>query len=132
MADAVDVQVLHSGPRHIGVRICNLSDGTGETAVKKIDKSSLAGFDGVEPTTLSLERISWAITGMSVTVAFDHTTDDVIAQLGEGSGEHDYTKYGGALQDPASAGDTGDVVVTTTGHSAGDTYDILMLFRLDK
>lgn len=131
MGDAVDVQVLYNGPRHHTVRLSNLSDGTGEAAVKKVDKSALVGFNGVAPSTISVEHMSWSIKGMSVTLAWDHDTDDVIAQLGEGSGEHNYKPHGG-LRDPASTGGTGDIVVTTTNHAAGDTYDILMTLRLDQ
>lgn len=131
MTDAVDVQVLYSGGRNHVVRLNNLSDGSGETGVVIVDKSALETAIGKTIVSLTVKKLSWSVRGMTVTLAWDHTTDDVIAQLGEGSGCHDYLKAGGGLKDPGSTGGTGDIIVTTTGHSAGDSYDILMSVRLD-
>ena len=47
MADAVTSQTIQDGERVAVMRFTNVSDGTGESAVAKIDVSSLA----VEPIT---------------------------------------------------------------------------------
>lgn len=122
MADAVTTQTIFSGSnkKRVVYVFTNLSDGTGESAVKKVDISTLPGA----PTAVKIRRVVFACEGMSVKVAFDHTTDDTVLVLA-GQGEFDFYPYGG-LKDPASAGDTGDILFTTTGHTAADSYTILM------
>jgi len=128
MADAVDSNVIFSGERKYIARYTNLSDGTGESAVVKVDKSTLVGPDGTEPGRLVVEQIQFVTNGMSVRLDWDHDTDDEIAFL-NGAGYFDY-REGGGLIDPASTGGTGDIIFTTAGHSSGDTYDITLHLRL--
>lgn len=131
MADTVDTIVMYSSPRRRKIRITNISDGTGESGVVKIDKSALTGPDGTEPSKLVVEEIDWDIDGMQVRLFWDHTTDDEIAVL-SGAGYRDYTSGGKThgLVDPGSAGDTGDILLTTNAHTAGDGYDIMITVRL--
>ena len=128
MADTVNTNVIWAGKRKRVVQFTNRSDGTGESAVVKVDKSAITGPDGTEPTKIAIEKIVFAIEGMSVRLDFDHDTDDEIVTL-VGQGEFDWTEYGG-LVDPASAGGTGDILFTTNGHTAGDSYDITLFLRL--
>lgn len=128
MADTVDSLVVFSGSKRRVVRFFNTSDGTGESAVVKVDKSALTGPDGTEPTKLVVERIEYDISGMTVRLHWDHTTDDEIAVI-SGAGYLDWREAGG-LVDPATAGDTGDILFTTNGHTLGDTYNITLWLRL--
>jgi len=128
VADAVDSLVVFAGRRRRVVRLTNLSDGTGETAVVKVDKSTLTGPDGTEPSKLVVEKIQYSCVGMSVRLLWDHDTDDEIVTLA-GEGTFDWTDCGG-LVDPASAGGPGDILLTTNGHTAGDSYDITLHMRL--
>ena len=129
MADSIDSVVLFAGTRKRAVRLTNVSDGTGESAVIKIDKSALIGPAGIEPGRLVIEEIVWNITGFtSVRLFWDHTTDDEIDIL-SGAGYRDYTAVGG-LVDPASSGGTGDIILTTAGNVSGATYDITIVCRL--
>lgn len=128
MADAVNVLVLNNSPHHYVVQLQNQSDGTGEAAVIKVDKSTLTGPDGTEPSKLKLEKIKGNVNGMQVRLLWDHDTDDELMTLGPGDYNLDFRDVGG-LKDPASAGGTGDVLLTTNGHSAGDSYDITLYFR---
>ena len=41
MADAVTSQTLEDGPTHVAMKFTNVSDGTGESAVTKVDVSAL-------------------------------------------------------------------------------------------
>ena len=63
---------------------------------------------------------------MQVRLLWDHDTDDEIATL-SGGGAFDWSSIGG-LTDPRSAGGTGDVLLTTNGHTAGDSYDITIYY----
>lgn len=135
MADAVATRTISQTPTHIVVHCTNISDGTGETDVVKIDKSTLVSSLGIEPVSLDIEKIVWNCDGMAVRVEWDHTTDDLALAL-SGVGVIDYTAVPqspgvniGRLSDPRSAGATGDIVFTTVGHTSGDTYNVTMWVR---
>lgn len=138
MADAVATRVIVDNGTHYVAHFTNLSDGTGESAVVKVDRSAIAvASDGGEAATLSIEKVVWACDGMAVRILFDHTTDDLVLALsGSGSldlkGDHKtvpgLNKLLG-ITDPNSSGGTGDVLFTTSGHSSGDTYNITLFLR---
>lgn len=129
MADTVDTITLFSGKRHIVKRYTNVSDATGESAVTKLDISTLTGPDGTAPTAVGIVEMVWNIQGFtSVRLFWDHTADDEIAVL-SGNGYRDYSDTG-ILMDPRSSGGTGDVLLTTAGAASGATYDITIKFRL--
>lgn len=130
MVDTVTNTTIFAGTRRHIIHLTNVSDGTGESAVVKVDVSALTGPDGTPPTAVTIEEISWDIQGFtSVTLAWDATTDDTIAVL-SGQGYSDWTAVGG-LHDPASTGATGDVVLTTTGAAANASYDITIVCKLE-
>lgn len=128
MSDTVNTLVLRNSPLKYVVQIQNQSDGTGESAVVKVDKSTLTGPDGSEPGKLVLERVQGNVNGMQVRLLWDHDTDDELLTLGPGDYDLDFRSVGG-LRDPASAGATGDVLLTTIGHTSGDSYDLTLTFR---
>lgn len=130
MADTVTTQILASGPRYHTVHLTNISDGTGESGVIKVDISTLNLGNGVAPTRTSVKEIQWSIQGFtSVRFYWDHTTDDTIGVLAAGNG---YAEFGmlGFLSDPGSAGGTGDILLTTAGATTGATYDITLVLTL--
>ena len=130
MADAVTSQTLIDGPAHTVMKFTNISDGTGESAVTKVDVSALQpSQNGQTCTGVKIERIWWQCIGMKVQILFDATTDQFCIELGENqSGDHDYTYFGG-LTNNAGSGVTGDVLFTTVGHSSADTYTIILQMR---
>jgi|TARA_E500000318_G_C3406428_1_gene151828 hypothetical protein len=130
MADAVTSQTIVDGDKHAVMKFTNVSDGTGESAVTKVDVSALASSaDGLTCTGVSIEEIWWQCTGMKVSLLFDASTDVLAIQLGENqSGHHDYIRFGG-IPNNAGSGVTGDINFTTVGHSSGDTYTIILYLR---
>jgi hypothetical protein len=129
MADTVDTITMFNGTRKLTLRLFNDSDGTGESAVKKVDASTYTGPDGTAPACFVVEEIEWNVNSLgSVTLLFDATTDDELDIL-SGSGYKDYRKAGG-LKDPQSTGTTGDILLTTNDFVAGDSYDITLYLRL--
>jgi hypothetical protein len=125
MADAVTTQILDNGGRNYTVILTNLSDGTGEIAVVKIDKSTLTTIGGDEPSALKIVDIAWVIQGFDyVKLAFDHTADDTALVLA-GNGGLSFDAVGG-LSDPKSAGGTGDIVLTAPAGTVGASYTIVM------
>lgn len=131
MADTVDTLVVHAGYKNYTIRITNVSDGTGESAVAKVTLSGLAGPNlGLPPTGTKIKEISWSIQGFtSVRLFWDHTTDDEIVVLGPGNGYANWTGVGG-LVDPRSAGGTGNILLTTAGAASNATYDITIVLEL--
>jgi hypothetical protein len=133
MADAVTT-IIQDTDTHLLVHLTNISDGTGESAVTKVDKSAYTATDGAEPDSLDIETARWNIQGFtSVRILWDHTTDDVAMVL-SGSGFDDFrgdefVRFKKGLPDPRSAGDTGDIKLTTAGAVSGATYDITLRLR---
>ena len=126
MADAVTSKVILNSPKRHIVVLTNVSDGTGESNVVKVDKSTLTGPNGLEPSKLRVDKIEYSVFGMSVTLSFDRTSDIKIAVL-QGDGCLDFTEAGGLID--STTGDTGDILLTTTGHTSGDTYTITLHLR---
>ena len=130
MADAVTSQTLFDGDKHVVMKFTNISDGTGESAVKKVDVSALeSDINGNTCTSVAIEKIWWQCIGMKVRMFFDATSDKFIIELGENqSGYHDYSEFGG-IKNNAGSGKTGDIDFTTVGHSSADTYTITLKMR---
>ena len=130
MADAVTTQTIIDGVKTVVQKFTNISDGSGESAVAKVDVSALAaGPDGQTCTGVSIEKIWWQCIGMKTRLFFDATSDAFIIELGENqSGYHDYSGFGGVTNN-AGSGKTGDIVFTTVGHSSGDTYTVTLQMR---
>ena len=127
MADAVTSQTIVDGERNCVMKFTNVSDGTGESAVAKVDVSALAAnAAGVSCSEVRVMRISHAIVGMSVQVFLDASSNVLLMELAESSNGHmDFRDFGG-LPNNAGSGKTGDVLFTTKGHSSGDTYSIVL------
>ena len=132
MADTVDVDVIHNDKQTYVIHLTNISDGTGEANVTKIDRSALTNTNGVAPIGIDILEVRWAIQGMTyVKLSWDHTTDDV-ALLLTGSGYDNFGDFSG-LKDPRSSvvsGASGDLLLTTIGAAATGTYDITLVCRL--
>jgi hypothetical protein len=130
MADAVTSQTLFDGDKHVVMKFTNISDGTGESAVKKVDVSALeSDIYGNTCSSVAIEKIWWQCIGMKVRMFFDATSDAFIIELGENqSGYHDYSEFGG-ISNNAGSGKTGDIDFTTVGHSSADTYTIILKMR---
>lgn len=120
MADAVTSQTLVDNSRNCVMKFTNLSDGTGESAVLKVDVSALNG----SPARVRITKIHYNVTGMVATLLWDATTDVRIVDL-SGDGWFDFTHFGG-LYNNAGTGVTGDILLTTVGHSLNDNYTIVL------
>jgi len=126
MADTVTTTTVFNGLKRLVVHLTNTSDGTGESAVVKVDKSTFTGLNGLEPTDFVLEKVEYDVSSMRVILTIDRTTDQTLVVL-QGQGVMDFTPEGGLLK--ASTGDTGDILLTTANHASGDGYDITLTLR---
>ena len=91
MADAVTSQTIIDGSKTAGLKFTNVSDGSGESAVTKVDVSALSNNSlGQACTGATIEKIWWQCNGMKVQLLFDATSDVFCIELGENqSGYHD-------------------------------------------
>jgi hypothetical protein len=124
MADAVTSQTLVDGARNAVMKFTNVSDGTGESAVLKVDVSALSGA----PTAVKINKIEYTTEGMSVNILWDATTDVLAVHLPQNSSDTlDFCDAGGLINN-GGAGKTGDIMFTTVGHSAlaDDRYTVVL------
>ena len=127
MADTVTTQTIQDGERTAVLRFTNVSDGSGESAVKKVDVSALANNSaGKECTEVHIQRIYWATVGMSVNLEFDASSNVLAIGLPANSTGDEYYDNFTAIPNNAGSGKTGDIDFTTTGHSSGDSYMIIL------
>jgi len=126
MADAVSTTVINDGSRFYTAQFTNTSDGTGESAVLKIDVSGLSGTNhGLACTGLRITKIWWRTVGMSVRILWDASTDVGAWDCKtDDTGYLDFSTFDG-LRNYASS-PTGDIRFTTTGHGSGDLYVIVL------
>lgn len=127
MADTVGSQTILDGERLFIGKYTNISDGTGETAVVKINAASLNpnGW-GRACTGVKINKI-WATThGMEVRILWDATTDLFTWLVPQNTNYlMDFSSFGG-LPNNAGTGVNGNVLFTTADASAGDMYSIVL------
>ena len=130
MADTVTSQTIQDGERVAVLKFTNVSDGTGESAVKKVDVSALTtNSAGESCTSVSIARIYWACVGMRVNIEFDATTNVLAMPLpADSTGDEYYDLFSG-IPNNAGSGVTGDIDFTTVGHSSGDAYMIILVLN---
>lgn len=124
MADTVTSQTLQDRSDEIVVHLTNDSDGTGETKVLKVDVSALNGA----PAEVAITKVVFSTYGMAVKLYWDATTDTLALALpSDHCGEMDFGRQG--IRNSAGSGKTGDILLSTIGHSAGDAYSITLYMR---
>ena len=130
MADIVTVQTIAdvAGVKHVA-KMTNLSDGTGESLVTKIDASNTNAM--TEDATKVLARIWYSInttnSNAGVELLWGGTTNSTMVVL-NGQGHWDLRTFGDGIVNNATI-PTGDVLLTTRNFVSGDNYTILVEFR---
>ena len=127
MADAVATQILFDGERTAIMKFTDISDGTGESKVLKVDVSALApSASGKACDGVTITKIHALTHGLEVDMYWDATTDVLILTIPQQQMySMDLTQFGG-LWNNAGAGKNGDVLFSTRDASAGDTYTIIL------
>ena len=128
MADAVATQTIQDDGKTAIFRFTNVSDGTGESAVVKIDVSSLAPdpMTSAACSSVTIQKIYYTTIGMGVKIFFDATTDVLAWQLNaDWTDTLDFSDFTG-IPNNSGSGKTGDIAFTTVGHSSGDVYNIVI------
>lgn len=127
MADAVASQTLFDGERMAIMKFTNISDGTGESKVLKVDVSALSpSAAGGACDAVTITKIHASTHGMEVQIFWDATTDVLCWGVPQNSQyTWDWEQFGGLINN-AGAGKTGDVLFSTVDASAGDFYTVVL------
>ena len=130
MADVVTTQTIAdtSGVKFTA-KLTNLSDGTGETLVKKVDASELTFMteDGDRKISKIWYSINTANNKSAVELLWDGTTNATAVML-SGNGHIDLRPSGNEIANNAKT-QTGDVLLSTKNFADGDNYTIIVEFR---
>ena len=130
MADVVTTQTIAdtSGVKFVS-KLTNLSDGTGETQVKKIDASEVTFMteDGNRKISRVWYSINTANAKSAVELIWDGATN-ATAMLLSGNGYFDLRTAGNEITNNATT-PTGDVLLSTKNFAVGDNYTIIIEFR---
>jgi hypothetical protein len=127
MADAVTSQTILDGERLFIAKFTNISDGTGETAVTKIDVTTLARNSfGLACNGVKINKI-WANThGMEVRILWDATTDQFAWMIPQNTTYNMCFDSFGGIPNNAGAGKNGNLLFSTADASSGDMYTIVL------
>ena len=139
MADVVTSQTIADtvGVKTV-MKFTNISDGSGETLVTKMDASALNFMSENDERVLS--KIYWAVnttngkSGVELLWAGSGTSsaNATIAFL-SGRGFHDYFTAGNSIPNnatlTANTSPAGDILFSTKGFVAGDNYTIILEVR---
>ena len=129
MADAVTSTTIVDDERRLVIQLNNLSDGTGESAVTKVDVSGLSTrADGTTCSGVKINRIYHSVVGFTqVQLLWNATTNTIAIALAQDSNGHmDFGYFGGLQSNAAASGKTGDIKLTTVGASNLDSYIIVL------
>ena len=130
MADTVTTQTIAdtSGVKFVA-KLTNLSDGTGETQVKKIDASEVTFM--TEDDQRKIARVWYSINTANnksaVELIWDGATNSTAMFL-SGNGYIDLRTAGNEISNNATT-PTGDVLLSTKNFANGDNYTIIIEFR---
>jgi len=127
MADAVTSQTLLDGERLAIMKFTNISDGTGETAVTKVNVANLASSNsGKACTGVTVTKITSVCHGLEVRMYWDATTDvPFFLATVNTNYENDFYNIGG-ITNNAGTGKNGNIVFSTSDASSGDTYTVVL------
>ena len=130
MADTVSTQVISdtSGVKYVA-KMTNISDGSGESLVKKIDASTTTFM--TEDANRKIAKIWFSVNSISKKACVELLWDGDVNATGlllSGQGYWDLRTSGNSISNNAGT-PTGDVLLSTRDFVIGDNYTILVEFR---
>jgi hypothetical protein len=127
MADNVTSQTILDGERLFIAKYTNISDGTGETAVVKVDVSTLnPSASGNACNGVKINKIWMTVHGMEVRILWDADVN-LLAWQATSNGPYlmDFSSFGG-ISNNSGTGSNGDIAFSTHDATAGDSYAIIL------
>jgi hypothetical protein len=127
MADAVTSQTLLDGERLAIMKFTNISDGTGETNVTKVNVANLTKSNsGKACTGVTVNKITSLSHGLEVRMYWDATAPvPFFLSTINTNYQNDFSEFGG-ITNNAGAGKNGNITFSTADASAGDTYTVVL------
>ena len=130
MADTVTIQTIAdtSGVKYV-IKLTNISDGSGEVLVKKIDASetTFMSEDGARAIARVYYSINASDNKSGVELVWDGVTNATALFL-SGQGVMDFRTDGNSFKNNAIT-PTGDVLLSTKNFATGDNYSLIVEFR---
>jgi len=130
MADTVSTQTISdtADVKYV-VKLTNISDGSGETLIKKVDASELTFMseDGERSVARVYYSINTSDSKSGVEIIWDGATNATALFL-SGQGTIDLRTDGNSFKNNATT-PTGDVLLSTRNFAVGDNYSIIVEFR---
>ena len=130
MADIVTTQTIAdtSGVKYVA-KLTNISDGTGESLVTKVDASALTFM--TEDGNRKIAKIWWSVNTTNNKSAVELVwagATNATALVLSGQGYWDLRTAGHEILNNATT-PTGDVLLSTRDFVVGDSYTIIVEFR---
>ena len=138
MADAVTSQTIIDTDKRAVIKLTNISDGTGESSVKKVDVSALnaRSADSAACSRVTIDQVWYDVGGLRAALEFDATSNVVglvlggSAAAGNVSGHWDYRSFGGIKTDKSNNTNESDVNFVVPGAAdSGNMYTVVAEFR---
>jgi hypothetical protein len=133
LADTVAVNYLENGPRCWAVQCTNISDGTGETAVVKVDGTSagplgvnIAGMITYPTIHLKITEIEFQVVNMSLQILWNASVPLLAVALGPGARKLNFRRDGGLSIPSGLGGANGQILFTTYGQLVGALYTVIL------
>ena len=130
MADTVSTQTIvdTTGVKYV-TKLTNISDGTGESLVTKVDASTTTFMteDGTKKISKVWYSVNTTNNKSAVELLWGGTTNATALVL-SGNGYWDFRDAGNELPNNATS-PTGDVLLSTKNFANGDNYTIIVEFR---
>jgi hypothetical protein len=132
MADLVTTQILSDADKTAILKFTNISDGTGETNVVKIDVSTLnqlgiaGNSQGTPCNGVIIQKITASTYGMGVQMLWE-ADENVLAWVVPANSQYrtKLNEFGG-IQNNSGDGKTGNLLFTTIDASEGDVYAVIV------
>ena len=129
MADAVTTQTIFQGDKTLVMKFTNISDGTGESGVIKVNVATLAAYQGQPCVAVQIDKVYAMTHGMEVRLYWAATSPQLIMTIPQNvMNTQSYDEFGG-IDNNAGTGKTGNITFTTADASAGDMYTIILVMR---
>lgn len=117
----IHITKLHDGPRNAIIHVALQGDGTGDlTDEVLIDPAELNPPLPPVPA-LRIDRLQYDLTAFDAKLEFDYLATDtpIWTMTGDGSGEFDFSSFGGLTDRSLELDGTGKLLLTTSGLTIG-------------
>ena len=118
----IKITTLNDGPRNAIFHVALAGDGTGDLVGETVIDPAMS-FDTPLPPVpaLRIVRLMYDLTGFDAKLDFDYLASDtpIWTMTGDGSGEFDFSAFGGLTDRSLELDGSGKLLLSTTGLDIG-------------